>query len=322
MSVINVSPSNEGLADGRAKSVTGQAISTTFSSAVTAVALATTYKNIDVDVTRYEVGDASNFNRNSKVTITNCTNAANNGEYACIKIDEENNYLYLHNSNGVLEGSPPAGALASYIDDKVCLDVNLVNTGGTGVEIQGSVAHDEVDAGNPLKIGGRARETQIDAVAEDDRVDAIFNKYGEQINAGHNYPLNAGQIVEMAPINNQYEPGKTVLTNIAANTTDYLYYDMSGKKYAVFQIKTSGAAPTDVLTLTFEVTCQDDGTVPGSCDYIDATFDLFGINSLIDSDGLWVIDIPLGIKYGRIKYNTSNTGGNDADLTVYSKLFY
>ena len=45
----------------------------------------------------------------------------------------------------------------------------------------GNVAHDSVDSGAPIKFGGRARTTEITAVATDDRTDAIFDKVGKQV---------------------------------------------------------------------------------------------------------------------------------------------
>ena len=45
----------------------------------------------------------------------------------------------------------------------------------------GNVAHDAADSGAPIKTGGRARTTEITAVATDDRVDSIHDKVGKQI---------------------------------------------------------------------------------------------------------------------------------------------
>lgn len=42
----------------------------------------------------------------------------------------------------------------------------------------GTVAHDSADSGAPIKIGGRAETTFQAAVADGDRVDAIFDVYG------------------------------------------------------------------------------------------------------------------------------------------------
>jgi hypothetical protein len=52
------------------------------------------------------------------------------------------------------------------------------------------VAHDSADAGNPVKVGGRARTTDITAVASDDRVDAIYDALGKQIVTPYASPEN------------------------------------------------------------------------------------------------------------------------------------
>lgn len=54
--------------------------------------------------------------------------------------------------------------------------------GNSGVYVQGHVAHDVADAGNPVKIGGRARDlTALSPVsAYNDRVDAAIDEYGIQ----------------------------------------------------------------------------------------------------------------------------------------------
>lgn len=54
----------------------------------------------------------------------------------------------------------------------------------------GNVAHDAVDSGAPIKTGGRARTSDITSVANDDRVDAIFDKSGRQIISPHCLPEN------------------------------------------------------------------------------------------------------------------------------------
>jgi hypothetical protein len=56
--------------------------------------------------------------------------------------------------------------------------------------IVGNVPHDAVDAGNPVKTGGRARTTDITAVATDDRVDSIHDKIGRQVIAPYSLPEN------------------------------------------------------------------------------------------------------------------------------------
>lgn len=52
----------------------------------------------------------------------------------------------------------------------------------------GGVAHDAADSGNPLKVGGRARSTDIAAVASDDRSDLITDLTGKLIVRPHAIP--------------------------------------------------------------------------------------------------------------------------------------
>lgn len=52
------------------------------------------------------------------------------------------------------------------------------NGASDGASVSGDVAHDFVDAGEPVKIGGKASTSQPTAVANSDRVDAYFDEYG------------------------------------------------------------------------------------------------------------------------------------------------
>jgi hypothetical protein len=139
------------------------------------------------------------------------------------------------------------------------------------------------------------------------------------VNTLENYSAESKsqRFYEVNPLDRRRVPSKTVLTNIATNTTDYLYYDMNGYRYITMQGKTSGTAPTDVLTCTLEMSSQDDGTAPGSCEFIDVTNQFTGQASYVDTDFLWAIEVPLAVKYVALKYVTSNDSGNDCDLTAY-----
>jgi hypothetical protein len=65
----------------------------------------------------------------------------------------------------------------SYVFNGTLWDRLRGNT--TGLFVQGHVAHDAVDAGNPIKIGGKASSTtNTTAVAANDRVDAHFDTRG------------------------------------------------------------------------------------------------------------------------------------------------
>ena len=134
---------------------------------------------------------------------------------------------------------------------------------------------------------------------------------------------NAFRMTEVNPLNLQYVVETLLdLTNIPETTTGYAYIDMTGYRGLGIQGETSGATPTDVLTVTYEATMQDDGTAAASCDYQDVTNVLTGSASFVDEDFISLIDTPLPVKYLRIKYTTSTGGGSDADLVVYVKKLY
>lgn len=60
--------------------------------------------------------------------------------------------------------------------------------------VVGNIAHDGVDAGNPVKVGGQARITNPVAVVDGDRVNAIFDKLGKQVVVGSIRVLKARQV--------------------------------------------------------------------------------------------------------------------------------
>ena len=72
-----------------------------------------------------------------------------------------------------LASDDPAVASLSVLDD-------WDNAASDGISASGDVAHDAPDAGEPLKIGGRADTTFQTAVADGDRVAALFDVYGVQ----------------------------------------------------------------------------------------------------------------------------------------------
>jgi hypothetical protein len=61
-----------------------------------------------------------------------------------------------------------------------------VSSGSTA----GDVAHDGADSGNPVKVGGRARSSEIAAVANNDRSDFITDLVGKHIVLPYSNPEN------------------------------------------------------------------------------------------------------------------------------------
>jgi hypothetical protein len=97
------------------------------------------------------------------------------------------------------------------------------------------------------------------------------------------------------------------------NATNYYYLDMRGYQNAAVQIEIGTAS--DTITVTAEITLQDDGTAAASCEYQDITSAAFGISSAT-ADDIWWFDSDIGARYIRIK--TVSSGGNhDGDYNLY-----
>ena len=67
-------------------------------------------------------------------------------------------------------------------------DTTINNTTSNPVPVGGDAAHDAVDSGNPIKIGGRARTTPGAEVSNNDRVEAFFDTLGRMGTFGYNTP--------------------------------------------------------------------------------------------------------------------------------------
>lgn len=94
-----------------------------------------------------------------------------------------------------------SGASAVNIQDggnSITVDGTVTANAGTGTFAVsmatntpvGTVAHDSADSGAPVKIGGRARSSEITAVASDDRSDFVTDLVGKQIVLPYANPEN------------------------------------------------------------------------------------------------------------------------------------
>lgn len=96
----------------------------------------------------------------------------------------------------IARGDPTVGnapVIIGGVDDPTApatLTTWSVNTNGAGlvrgsgtftVSAAGNVAHDAVDSGNPVKVGGKALTARQTAVANNDRTNAWFDEFGRQI---------------------------------------------------------------------------------------------------------------------------------------------
>lgn len=104
----------------------------------------------------------------------------------------------------VVLGDPSTNAGVAPVDATNGLSVNVTNasltvashavTNAGTFAVQaasaGTVAHDSADSGNPVKVGGRARSSEITAVASDDRTDFVADLTGKQIVLPYANPEN------------------------------------------------------------------------------------------------------------------------------------
>lgn len=87
-------------------------------------------------------------------------------------------------TNALPAGTNAIGKLAANsgvdIGDVDVASITGVTMNNAAIQSTGDEAHDAVDAGNPMKIGGRAQEptTAPDEVADNDRVDTLHDRVG------------------------------------------------------------------------------------------------------------------------------------------------
>lgn len=95
------------------------------------------------------------------------------------------------------------------------------NGASDGASVSGDVAHDAADAGEPVKIGGKARTSDPTAVANDDRTNGLFDALGKQI-------------VHVGALNENLLDGKANYTN--ATAADVIAAQGVGVKIAVTSV--------------------------------------------------------------------------------------
>lgn len=118
---------------------------------------------------------------NNDVTVTGTVAVTQSGTWDEVGINDSGNSITVDDGGSSLS-----------IDDNgssITVDGTVTANAGTGTFAVsmatntpvGNVAHDSADSGAPIKTGGRARTSDITSVANDDRVDAIFDKSGRQV---------------------------------------------------------------------------------------------------------------------------------------------
>ena len=91
-----------------------------------------------------------------------------------LSVDDNGSALTVDNAGTFAVQDAAAEASLSVLDD-------WDNAASDGASVSGDVAHDSPDAGEPIKLGGKARQTNPTAVADADRTDAMFDDLGRQV---------------------------------------------------------------------------------------------------------------------------------------------
>ena len=110
------------------------------------------------------------------------------------------------------------------------------STGGSFVH--GAIAHDGIDSGNPIKIGGKASSTLPTAVAANDRVDALFDLVGRQVTAQKSVTSTLSNVAGSI----------TSVTVLAANTAR-LGATIQNDSAAILYLKFGATASTTSYTV-------------------------------------------------------------------------
>lgn len=129
------------------------------------------------------------------------------------------------------------------------------------VPVAGDIAHDAADSGNPVKIGGQARQTLPTAVADADRVNIITDDVGRQVVVPHAVrdlcadqqkaltSTTAVTTIVTADANNMLDLVGLILTNTSATGSIVTLYDDDGTTVrAIFY-----CPATDVRGIVFAV---------------------------------------------------------------------
>lgn len=140
-----------------------------------------------------------------------------------------------------------------------------VDNSAVNQPVIGEIAHDAVDSGNPQKIGGQARTTNPTAVADADRVNAIFDKLGKQVVVGAIRELKGIQQTNI----NASTSETTIVTAVASTYLDLygLVITNNSSTTTKVTIKDATAGTTRFVfevagTLTVGFTLPVDSAVP------------------------------------------------------------
>lgn len=124
------------------------------------------------------------------------------------------------------------------ITGTVTVGSHAVTNAGTFAVQAGTVAHDAVDSGNPVKVGFKAYNANPTAVSSADRTDAISDLIGRQVTVPYSIPENTWTACLGSDITN------TTSTQVKAATASIRHYITS---VSISNMAASVATRVDIL---------------------------------------------------------------------------
>jgi len=116
------------------------------------------------------------------------------------------------------------------IGDVDVTSITGVTMSNAAIQTTGDEAHDAIDAGNPIKVGGRAQtsEAQPEEVADNDRVDALFDRNG------------------YLRVRGDFDPSFAAINDAGSGDNEIIAAQAAGKRIAVWAILVVSDGTTDV----------------------------------------------------------------------------
>lgn len=158
---------------------------------------------------------------NSFLSAANALNSAGTGIQAVQlagQFDDVSPTVITENQFGNLRMSNNRNLYAT-LRDAAGNERGLNISAQNAASITGDVAAAATDAGNPVKIGGQARTTNPAAVADGQRVNAMFDKVGRQV-------VVVGQVRELRAVQRTQIVNSTAETTILASGGASVFHDV------------------------------------------------------------------------------------------------
>lgn len=114
----------------------------------------------------------------------------------------------------VILETPAGDSLINDTADSV--KISQATASNLNAQVVGDVANDSADSGNPVKFGGLAKTANPTAVADGDRVNALFDKTGKQVIVGSIRDLKGVQKTTITSSTSE----TTIITAVASTYLD------------------------------------------------------------------------------------------------------